>query len=412
MKANSITLKVLLSAFISLILMITPGYARNDPIKIGFVGDFSDVAKAYSQSSYNAAKMAVAEFNAHGGLLGRPVVLIQRDAGNDPQRHFEHVTTLGRQEGVVAVFGGGSSPCILKASAAAREQRIPYLICIGNTQSVVVENGHPFVFLFEASSWMETKAFSIFATLMPWRRYAWLGPDYIWGREVFRYFKEHFEEIDAPVDWVIEAWHPLDSGEYGALIRRIMDAKPDALLVASWGEDMLHFVKQAKPYGLFDKMAAFGWFFFMSGDTERLLPEGAWTLTRAPFNYLAEKYPQTKRFVEKFSAEFGTYPIGFTICCYDSLIAWGQAVRKAGSAEPETVAKVLKGLSFVGLRGDSYIRAVDGQMNCPTFFGRLVYLPVYTTPVLDSVIEIPATKTWLPEKVVLDRRNTTKGPYP
>ena len=45
------------------------------------------------------------------------------------------------------------------------------------------ENKRVYVFLFEASFWMETKEFSIFATLMPWKRYAWIGPDYVWGHQ-------------------------------------------------------------------------------------------------------------------------------------------------------------------------------------------------------------------------------------
>ena len=170
---------------------------------------------------------------------------------------------------------------------------------------------------------------------------------------------------------------------------------------------MRRFIMQAKPYGLFSNMAAFGW--FMSESTGRLLPEEIWTLNRAPFNYLSDKFPQTRRFVDKFQRQFKGYPVGFAICSYDSLIAWRQAVLEANSAAPAVVAKALKGMSFKGLRGDSYIRPIDGQMNCPTFFGRLVYKPEYPCAVIESVIEIPAAKTWLSENEVLERRRKAQG---
>ena len=396
--------KTALAVFLAIISFSAPGAARSAPIRIGFVGDFSDVSKAYTINAFKAARMAVAECNARGGLLGRPVELIRRDGGNDPDRHYRHVMTLAQTEKIVAVFGGASSPCLLKASAACRQLQIPYLISIGNSQSVVVENGHPFVFLFEPNSWMESKGFSIFATLMPWKRYAWLGPDYIWGHDVLRFFKQHFKEIGVPIEWAVEAWHPLGTTDFTAIIKQIVDARPDALVMASWGEDVRHFVKQAKPSGLFNQMAAFGWFSLISGGSDHILPEGIWTLSRGPFNYLAAKHPQAKVFVHRFAKQFGTYPLGFTICCYDSLIAWQTAVRNAGSADPKAVAWALKGMSFSGLRGTSYIRAIDGQMNCPTFFGRLVYDPAYPVAVIESVIEIPANKTWLSEKEVLSRR--------
>lgn len=396
--------RFLRSLWAALFLLSVPAgsHANSDPIKIGFVGDFSDVTKKYCLSAYEAAQLAVEEINASGGLLGRPVALIRRDAGVNPERHYEQIASLVREQGVVAVFGGASSACLLRASEAAREQGVPYLISVGNTQSVVVEHGHRFVFLFESNSWMETKGFSIFASLMPWKRYAWIGPDYVWGREVFRYFEHHFREIGSPIQWVTEAWHPLDHRDYAGFISRILAASPDALVIASWGEDMRRFVEQARPYHLFEKMAAFGW--FMTEDGGHLLPEGTWTVTRAPFNYLSEKYPQTKAFVSRFKARFAEYPIGFTICSYDALLAWKQAVQRARSAAPDAVAEALRGLSFVGLRGESSIRPVDGQMNCPVFFGRVVYRPEYPSAVLESVIEIPASKIWLSEAEVLGRR--------
>jgi branched-chain amino acid transport system substrate-binding protein len=380
------------------------GHAETKPIRIGFVGDFSSVSQSYSRNAYKAAQMAVADFNAEGGLLGRPVQMIRRDGGNDPQRHYQHIADLAYDQKIVAVFGGASTPCLLRASAACRELHIPYLISIGNAQSVVVEYGHPFVFMFEPNARMESLGFSIFAALMPWRHYAWIGPDYSWGYEVLHFFKQNFKHIGVSIEWKAEIWHPLGGKDFSDSIQQIMAAKPDALIIASWGEDLRHFMLQARPSGMFEKMATFGWFSLLAGDSEHMLPEGIWKISRAPFNYLAEKHAQAGTFVKKFHERYNTFPLGFTVCCYDSFLAWRQAVRKAGSAEPADVAKTLKGMSFVGIRGESYIRAIDGQMNCPTFFGRVFYRPEYPFAILESVVEIPAAKTWMSEKEIIAAR--------
>jgi ABC-type branched-subunit amino acid transport system substrate-binding protein len=144
------------------------------------------------------------------------------------------------------------------------------------------------------------------------------------GHGVLRYFKQHFKEIGAPIEWTTEAWHRVGTTNYEAIIRNILDGKPDALVIGSYGEDVRHFIAQAKSNGLFDKMAVFGWFTYdMTGDMERMVPEGMWSLARGgPFNHLASKFPQAKRFVDKQVKQFGTYPNGFSICCYDSIIAW------------------------------------------------------------------------------------------
>lgn len=374
------------------------------PIKIGFVGDFSSVSRIYTNNAFLSARMFIAELNADGGLLGRPVQLIHRDGGNTPDRHHRLVTDLVKHENVVAIFGGASSPCVLQASAACRGLKVPYLVSIGNSQSIVVENGHPFVFMFEPNTRMESLGFSIFASLMPWRRFAWIGPDYSWGQDVLKFFKQHFEEIGFPIEWRAEVWHPLGATDYSGGIDRIIAAEPDALLVASWGEDLRHFVRQARSRGVFDKVAAFGWFSLIGEDIKDMLPEGIWNISRGPFNYLADRHPQARRFVDAFLRQHRTPPLGFTICCYDSLLAWRQAVLNAGTAAPGSVAAALKGMSFVGLRGESRIRAVDGQLNCPTFFGRLAHHREYPIAVIESVIEIPAEKTWLSEDAVIARR--------
>ena len=372
------------------------------PIKIGFVGDFSSVSEAYTDNAFLAARMAVSDWNAAGGLLGRPVEMVHRDGGNDPERHYRHVIELVRDEGIVAVFGGASSPCVLKASAACREKGVPYLVSIGNAQSIVGESGHPFVFLFEPNSRMESLGFTIFATLMPWKRYAWIGADYSWGRGILGFFKEHVKQIGAPIEWAVEIWHPFGEVAYDQHVTQLIASKPDALVVATWGEDLSHFLRAANSRNLFDKMPAFGWFSLISDASERTLPEGIWNISRGPCNYLVEKHLLASRFLERFSHRYQHYPLDFTVCCYDSFLAWHQAVLNAGSAAPDATAKALKGLRFTGLRGDSFIRAADGQMNCPVFFGRLVYRPEYPVAVIESVIGIPASKTWMLEGATPD----------
>jgi hypothetical protein len=76
MKMYGTLIESILTATLLFILTSTPGYAQADPIKIRFVGDFSDVTKVYCRSAYWAAQMAVKEINDAGGLLDRPVELI------------------------------------------------------------------------------------------------------------------------------------------------------------------------------------------------------------------------------------------------------------------------------------------------------------------------------------------------
>ena len=381
--------------------------AKEDRIIIAFVGDFSGPTREFCQKAYDAALMALQEINDQGGLLGRPVEIIKLDGGNNPQQHYRHITELGAHKEVAAVFAGGTSSVLLEGSRASLEQRIPYLISMGNSQSLVVNHGHPYVFLFQPSTYMETKAFSIFAALMPWRKYGWIGPDYIWGREVFSYYQLHFAALGTPIEWKVQVWHPLGDPDFKPMIQEILKAEPEALVIASWGEDLRRFIDQARPFGLIERMAIFA---PMLPETPKVeIPDGIWSVSRAPFNYLAEKYPQTEAFAKLFFERYQTSPSGFAICAYDAILAWRKAVVKAHSFDREAVAKALKGLTFQGLRGDSYIRPIDGQMNCPTYIGRSIFRLEPRIRILDSVIEIPAIKTWPSEHEILEARKKAAG---
>lgn len=311
MKSYAFCLSRCFPAVAVLFFLMPLARAGGAPVKIGYVGDFSSVSRPLTENAFKFAQYTIAQFNDQGGVLGRPIKMIRRDGANDPERHYRHVVDLVRGENIVAVFGGGSSACVLQASAACRELKIPYLVSIGNAQSIVVDNGHPYVFLFEPNSRMESLGFSIFASLMPWKRYAWFGPDYVWGREVLEFFKQYFETIGSPISWTDEIWHPLGTTDYKEKIRQVIAGQPEALVVATWGKDLQYFLKQAKAYGLFEKMAAFGWFSNIADGTDRILPEGIWKISRGPVDYLSKNIPRPGRWFKTFMSSIRFIPLIF-----------------------------------------------------------------------------------------------------
>lgn len=75
-----ITLKrrVLLGALVCTTFAAFPAYAA-DPIKIGVTGPYTGGSSAMGVSMRDAARLAAAEINKAGGVLGRPLLLVERD---------------------------------------------------------------------------------------------------------------------------------------------------------------------------------------------------------------------------------------------------------------------------------------------------------------------------------------------
>lgn len=364
--------------------------------KIGFVGAFTGPAFKMTKDAEQAAVLAVKEINSAGGLLGSKIEMDSRDGGNRPELHARLAREMIEQEKVKALFGGGASSCVLGASAVAKELKVPYLVSVGNSSSIVWKKGHHYVCLFESNSSMEANAWVAWAGKQPWRTYSWIGPDYEWSRMTLKAFKEKLAARGIKLKFKKELWHKLGETTFTSYIPVLKASRPEVLFIGTWGSSLNAFILQAGQAALFDKMKAFG---MIAEDTcialGKKLPQGLHGFSRGAFNYYSAKEAAGKEFTDKYYKKFKMYPGGFSFCAYDSVIAWAAAVKKAGSFDFTKVADTLRGLKFSGPRGDQYIRAVDGQLNCATTIGPLIYNEKYGFAVLDPATAIAAEDVWL-----------------
>ena len=81
-----------------------------------------------------------------------------------------------------------------------------------------------------------------------------IGPDYEYGRTMWSLFQAKTKELNPKAQFIGEQWPKLATPDYTSYINAILQAKPDAVFCSLWGGDLVAFFKQAKPYGLFDKM--------------------------------------------------------------------------------------------------------------------------------------------------------------
>lgn len=384
------------------LLTLCSGLAlAGETVKIGFVGAFTGPAFKMTKDAEQAAVLAIEEINAAGGLLGSKIEMDSRDGGNRPELHARLAREMIEQEKVKALFGGGASSCVLGASAVAKELKVPYLVSVGNSSAIVWDKGHRYVFLFESNSSMEANAWVAWAAKQPWRVYSWIGPDYEWSRTTLKTFKEKLADRGINLEFKKELWHKLGETTFTSYIPILKASRPEVLFIGTWGASLNAFILQAGNAGLFEKMKAFGMIDEATSIAlEKKLPQGLHGFSRGAFNYYSAKSAAGKEFTDKYYNKFKMYPGGFSFCAYDSVIAWAEAVKKAGSFDAEKAVDALKGLKFSGPRGDQYIRAIDGQLNCETTMGPLVYNEKYGFAVLDPAAAIPAEDVWLSEDEV------------
>ena len=96
-------------------------------VKIGLVAPFEGAQRAVGYDAIYAARLAVREVNAAGGIQGYRVALVALDDGGDEQLAAETAVTLTIDPAVVAVIGHGLPHTTAAATPIYAEAGVPFL---------------------------------------------------------------------------------------------------------------------------------------------------------------------------------------------------------------------------------------------------------------------------------------------
>ena len=96
-----------------------------DPIKIGVSGPLTGGSAPMGVSMRDGVKLAVTEINAKGGVLGRQIVMVERDDEAKNERGVQIAQELINKEKVVATLGFINTGVALASQRFYQEAKIP-----------------------------------------------------------------------------------------------------------------------------------------------------------------------------------------------------------------------------------------------------------------------------------------------
>ncbi|AXF03733.1 ABC transporter substrate-binding protein [Paraburkholderia hospita] len=112
------------AAALALCVVTTGSYAA-DPIKIGVDGPFTGGSSSMGVSMRDGVRLAAAEINKSGGVLGRQIELVERDDEAKNERGVQIAQELINKEKVVAVVGYINTGVALASQRFFQEAKIP-----------------------------------------------------------------------------------------------------------------------------------------------------------------------------------------------------------------------------------------------------------------------------------------------
>jgi len=334
-----------LTAVLALSLLAAPAYAQA-PIHIGVPIGLSGANSVVAPSVVQAAELAVAEINAKGGVMGRPLVLDVADDGSGAagaQRAFDSL-----------VFQKKVDVLISMETSAARNAGLP-IVTRGKTPFIYTSSyeGHSCNRYMYVDAWVpeqqEAPVIDFFLKDKGAKTFFLIGSDYAFGRGMLSYAKQYIEAHGGKV--VGDEYQPMDAGDWTAIISKVRAANPDALILSTaGGVPNVTLTKQYRAAGITALVGNLG----VDEGTAKTMGQDATGIYISGSYYTSVDSPANKTFLDAMRAKFGgalLTPNDLSVPQYEAIYLYKAAVERAGGTAADGVVKALPEVSFDGPRG-------------------------------------------------------------
>src|SRR3990167_1761632 len=102
--------------------------ATGEPIKIGILDPLSSPYKTSSIHDVHGANVAVDLFNKRGGVLGRPVVILEADDASNSEQALKVATKFIKEDHVDVLMGTFNADCALVVSELAKRENKLFMV--------------------------------------------------------------------------------------------------------------------------------------------------------------------------------------------------------------------------------------------------------------------------------------------
>jgi branched-chain amino acid transport system substrate-binding protein len=340
---------------------------HKDTIKIGDISAYSIGASFANPVKYNA-KMAIDEINAAGGVCltendCRPLEVIHEDDKGSPSDSLQTLERLVSSDGVTIITGCPLANVSKAISNYAKRQKIIYALACPESDDLHWKNGHDYMIqaggptIWTYNKVMAERAIERLGSDEP-TRWVSIGHNYEWGQTNVAAFKSHIAELQPNAVWVDEHWPAIGKINAGAVVQAILRKKPDAIYSPLWGSDLSEFIREGKKRGLFkdrlfvaDVIGRPEIFDEMGSEA----PEGTVVITMDK-NTVG---PIMLDYGNRYQRLYNEPPRLTGAYTYHTIYMIKTALEKAGTMDPEVVAKAFKGLEAETIFGAVKIREID-----------------------------------------------------
>ena len=333
----------------------------DDKVIVGQLHSITGTMAISETGSVEAERLAIAQINAMGGVLGRKIEIVQEDGASDWPTFAEKSKKLIIQDKVACVFGCWTS--------ASRKAVLPIFEKENNmlyypTFYEGLEASKNVVYTGQEATQQIIWGLDWAYDTLGVRTFYLVGSDYIWPRTSMKIARNHIERYlkkkDPSCKVVGEEYAPLGHTNFRSLINKVKLKKPDLIYTAVVGGSNVAWYKQLKAAGITSDRYKL---LTISTTEDELLGIGG---ENAEGFYTCMKYfqsidtPENKAFVKAFKDMWGQDSVigDVTQAGYLGPWIWKQAVEKAGSFDIDKIHAAHGGIELKDAP-EGYVRVHD-----------------------------------------------------
>lgn len=373
------------------------------PIVIGVTCDATGSFAEPGQADRRGIILAIEEFNAKGGVLGRPIEVRSEDTESDPSAAVRKAQRLIERDKIDFMIGAMSSAVAAPLSELGQRHGIIYFNTNSSSDTVSNEKCQRVNFVWDASNWMFANGLGPLVAKNLGKKWFFLTHDYAWGKSATAATREIMKKVGA--EDVGELMVPQGTRDFSAQLLRIRSAKPEVVFGNVAGLEHMALREQANEFGA-DKDSH--WVFTQQDfpDLFALGPQKAFGYFATTWHYTLNE-PGAKEFTERFRKRWAGAPIEVpdNVSCngYIATRELLRAIERAGTTRNHEVIKALEGHVI----RDNFRKYPSTIREWDHLVGQMIYLARAKKPsqmkekydMIEMIAEIPPEQAAPPREI-------------
>ncbi|MBM4124592.1 MAG: hypothetical protein FJ246_06530 [Nitrospira sp.] len=335
------------------------GAKAGEPIKVGILDPLSSPYKTSSIHDVHGATVAVDLFNKKGGVLGRPVSIIEADDASNVQTAIKAANKLIQDDRVDFLMGTFNGEVALTVSEVAKKENKLFMVTGAHITELTGPRCDAHTFVFMPNARMMAGAVAPHIVKAYGTRFYTITADTMDGKSALMAMTEALMAQGGKTAGGFTT--PFGTTDFTAALTEAKAAKPNIIILNLYGWDLVHALKAYAQMELAKEKIGVGG---MIGGEQIGRPlgyannAGVWGLIWDP----KVNTESSRRFIQGVIDKYNHTPTSRCYLGYAAMTQILEAVQRAGTTDTAAVIKALEGYQFDGLKeGPSYFRAWDHQ---------------------------------------------------